>query len=185
MYIQQAAHWRYVLLEKVRTLAFSSTRSPFCKDFLWISVSHLLQAVRNGWKNTFNLWVLQKITLEALVFSGKLFYIFINSKGTFQSHSLFNKQIMYCQQTPLQQVLRELQGNKFTLSVLMSFPLLCIPQIQKLKYPCTHCMGKAIQKEFSETFFLPFSSLPSLKISQCCQKSALTQARICSATYFL
>lgn len=92
---------------------------------------------------------------------------------------------MYCQQTPLQQVLRELQGNKFTLSVLMSFPLLCIPQIQKLKYPCTHCMGKAIQKEFSETFFLPFSSLPSLKISQCCQKSVLTQARICSATYFL
>lgn len=70
---------------------------------------------------------------------------------------------------------------RLTLSVLIPFPLPCILQIQKLKYPCTHCMGRAIQKEFSETFFLPFSSLRTLKISQCCQKSALT----CSAMYFL
>lgn len=70
-------------------------------------------------------------------------------------------------------------------SVLIPFPLPCIPPIQKLKYPCTHCTGGAIQKEFSETFLLPFYSLPSLKISECCQKSALTQAGMCSATYSL
>lgn len=91
--------------------------------FLWISVIHLLEAASNGWKNTFNLWGSQIIKLEALVYLEKLVYIFVTSKRTFHLHSLFSKQIINCQQTPLQQVSKmclfrdHCEGSKFMFTV--------------------------------------------------------------------
>lgn len=172
--------------------ALSSARSPFLKVFLWISVIHLLQAARNGWKNTFNLWGSQIIKLEASVYSGKLFYIFINSKGTFQLHSLFSKQIIYCQQTPLQQVsniqpFRELLWRYQVYAYSKWFnPLFHHP----LRNPRATLSPRTEHRRSNQeiifwNFFLAIFPPPSLKISLCWQEPASAQAGICCATYFL
>lgn len=104
---------------------------------------------------------------------------------TFQLYSLFNKQIINCQQTPLQQVSKmclfrdHCEDSKFMFTVSGLFNPLFQHLLRNPVSTLSFSLSTGAMKKKFSFYFTSF--LKSL----CADKPDLTQAGICSATYFL